>query len=69
MFNVSTLFDIVFLITCSSHNFLNVVVNTDELLIHVVNVTKNVEGLNCLIIIKTFIVEDLNNLEMFLFAL
>lgn len=69
MFNVSTLFDIVFLITCSSHNLKNVVVNIDQLLIPLVNVTKNVRGLNCLIIAKTFILDNQNNLEMFLFAL
>jgi hypothetical protein len=69
MFNVSTLFDILFLIMSSSHYFKNVVVNIDQLLILVVNVTKNMRGLNCLIIAKTFILENLNNIEMFLFSL
>lgn len=49
--------------------FKNVVVNIDQLLIPLVNVTKNMRGLNCLIIAKTFILDDQNNREMFLFAL
>jgi hypothetical protein len=44
---------IVFLLVCFSYNCFSVYISVGQLLMHVMNVTKNVGGLNCLIITKT----------------
>jgi hypothetical protein len=46
-------FIIVFLLVCFLYNCFNVFINVGQLLMHVVNLTKNVGGFNCLFIAKT----------------
>jgi hypothetical protein len=52
LFIIFTFFRFIFLLICSSYYFQSVFINANQLLMHVVNVMKNVGGPNCLIIAK-----------------